>query len=146
MSVSNSDEREIRELIAAQAKRLSWSPDRPGDWEGYKSGFHPDALMVASSRPAKTQAVDAFLGRMKALAGGSLRSFAERALGGQVHVFGNIAVAIIAGETLENDKELNRDVSGYLLVKDADRWSIVAQAWDKATPEQCIPDAMLTPG
>jgi hypothetical protein len=142
----NSDEREIRDLIAVQAKRLSWTPDRPADWSGYKTGFHESAMMVASSRPAKTQAVDAFLERMKALAAGNLRSFAERALGGEVHVFGNIAVALIAGETLENDRELNRDVSGYLLVKDGGRWSIVAQAWDKATPERRIPDAMLSPG
>jgi hypothetical protein len=144
MSAPNTDESAIRELIRSQAKRLSWTRDTPADWESFKNGYLPNALMIASSRPARTQTVDEFLTRMKALSAGSLRSFAETALNGDVHVFGSIAVAIIAGETLENESEKNRDVSGYLLVKDGGGWRIVAQAWDKETTERRIPPAMST--
>jgi hypothetical protein len=142
MSAPDSDEIAIRELIRAQAKRLSWTRDTPADWDAFKSGYLPTALMIASARPARTQTVDEFLARMKVLSTGSLRSFAETALNGDVHVFGNVAVAIIAGETLENESERNRDVSGYLFVKDGDGWRIVAQAWDKETAERRIPPAM----
>ncbi len=138
------DENAIRELIREQARRLSWKEDRPADWDGFKSGFHAAAFMIASSRPARPQSVDEFLGRMKGLSQGSLRSFAEKAQNGAVHVFGNVAVALVAGETLENGQELNRDVSGYLLVKEDGRWRIAAQAWDKEKPDQKIPPAMLS--
>ena len=144
MSAPDSDEIAIRELIRTQAERLSWTSDTPADWDAFKSGYLPSALLIASARPARTQTVDEFLTRMKALSTGSLPSFAETALNGAVHVFGNIAVAIIAGETLENESERNRDVSGYLLVKEAGRWRIVAQAWDKETAERPIPPALST--
>lgn len=142
MSAPDPDETAIRELIRAQAKRLSWTRDTPADWNGFKGGCLPNALLIASARPARTQTVDEFLARMQALSTGSLQSFAETALNGAVHVFGNVAVAIIAGETLENESERNRDVSGYLLVKEAGHWKIVAQAWDKETAARPIPPAM----
>jgi hypothetical protein len=140
---TNDDISAIRELIRTQARRLSWAENRPADWDGFRSGFHPAAHMIASARPARPQSVDEFLGRMKDLSQGSLRSFAEKALGGKVFVFGNIAVALVAGETIENGRETNRDVSGYLLVKEDGRWRIAAQAWDKERPEQKIPPTML---
>jgi hypothetical protein len=99
--------------------------------------------MIASRRPAQAQTVATFLDRMKGLAASTLPGFEERALGGYVHVFGNIAVALVAGETRENAAEVNRDVSGYLLIKDGGRWKIAAQAWDKERPDLSIPKAML---
>ena len=140
----NNDENEIRELIRAQACRLSWTGDRPADWDAYKSGFLPGATMIASARPVRLQSVDSFLGRMRELSRGNLPSFEERALSGSVQVFGNVAVALMAGETLENGTEVNRDVSGYLLIKDSGRWYIAAQAWDKEKPDQKIPPVMLS--
>ena len=140
----NDDEIQIRDLVRAQANRLSWTRTQTADWEGYRAGFTADAVMIASARPARTQAVGAFLDRMKALSQGNLRDFQEKALGGSVHVFGNVAVALIAGQTLENGAELNRDVSGYLLVKEEGRWRIAAQAWDKEKPDQKIPPSMLS--
>lgn len=142
-SDSRRDEEEIRELIRAQAHRLSWAPDRPADWAAYGEAFLPGATMIASARPARPQAVDAFLGRMQELSRGSLRSFEEKALGGAIHIFGNVAVALVAGETRENGSEINRDVSGYLLVKEGGRWRIAAQAWDKEKPGQEIPPPLL---
>ena len=134
----------IRDLNRAQAERLSCTTARTADWEGYKSGFIPSAAMIASARPARPQSVAEFVERMKGLSQGSLKNFEEKSLGGQVCVFGNVAVALVAGETLENGGEVNRDVSGYLLVKEEGRWRIAAQAWDKEKPEQPSPPAMLS--
>ena len=134
----------IRDLIRAQAQRLSWRANRTADWDGFKGGFIASAAMIASARPARPQSIGEFVDRMKTLSQGSLRDFEEKALGGPIHVFGNVAVAlVVAGETLENGSETNRDVSGYLLVKEEGRWWIAAQAWDNEKPGQAIPAAML---
>lgn len=145
MSQSNTDDdvMAIRDLVQAQAQRLSWTATQTADWDGYKNGFMPFAAMIASARPARPQAVVEFLDRMKALSKGSLKNFEETALGGPVCVFGNVAVALIAGQTIENGSEVNRDVSGYLLIKEDGRWRIAAQAWDKEKPGSPIPPAML---
>lgn len=143
-SESKADEQAIRELVRAQARRLSWTAAQPADWEGYKEGYLPDGVMVASARPARAVPVDSFLERMKALSRGNLRTFEEKALNGVVHVFGSVAVALIAGETLENGSDVNRDVSGYLLVKEEGRWRIAAQAWDKERPDRKVPAEMLS--
>jgi hypothetical protein len=79
---------------------------------------------------------------MDNLATGALRSFEEKTLGMQVLAFGNIAVVLAASEMLENGKEVNHDVSGYLLVKDDGKWRIAAHAWDKATAEKPVPSAL----
>ena len=82
---------------------------------------------------------------MKSLSGSTLHDFQERALGGEIRIFGNVAVALVAGETRENGTDVNRDVSGYLLIKEGGRWLIAAQAWDKESPDRPIPKTMLDP-
>ena len=139
---TNSDENAILNLIRRQAARLSWTHDKAADWHGFADAFLPGAPMIASSRPPRPQPVGAFLERMKALAAGELRTFQEKALGGEVHIFGNVAVALVASETLENGSGINRDVSGYLLIKDGERWMIAAQAWDKEKPDRPIPASL----
>jgi len=140
-----SDEAAIREVIGRQAARLSWSRGSEADWEGFTNSFFPGAPMIASRRPAQPQTVASFVERMKSLAASALQDFQERALGGEIRVFGNVAVALVAGETLENRTEANRDVSGYLLIKDGGQWMIVAQAWDKEKADLPIPKEMLDP-
>ena len=141
---TNSDEYAILDLIHRQAARLSWSDDKAADWHGFADAFLPGAPMIASSRPPRPQSVDAFLERMKGLAAGELQTFQERALGSEVHIFGNVAVALVASETVENGSGINRDVSGYLLIKDGERWMIAAQAWDKERPDRPIPASLRT--
>ena len=77
---------------------------------------------------------------MNSVAQDSLRSFEEHTLGMQVLVFGNVAVVLAASEMLENETDVNRDVSGYLLVKDKGEWRIAAHAWDHATKAMPVPD------
>ena len=146
MDAAAHDEKAIRDLIESQAAQLSWSAQRAANWLGFADGFAAGAPMIASARPARLQSVAQFVERMKDLAGGSLRTFGERVLGGRILIFGNVAVALFAGETRENETEINRDVSGYLLIKDQGRWRIAAQAWDKERPGHPIPKAMLEPG
>ena len=60
-------------------------------------------------------------------------------LGTEVHVFGNVAVAVAACEMIENGGQANRGVEMLLLVKDEGAWRIVSQAWDAESPAKPIP-------
>lgn len=82
---------------------------------------------------------------MDGLAKAALRSFEEKTLGMQMLIFGNVAVVLAASEMLENGKDMNHDVSGYLLVKDEAKWRIAAHAWDKAGTDKPIPESLLQP-
>ena len=120
----------IRALIGAHFQGLRWSANTSPDWNTFRSDFLPDASLFGAARPVRRQTLDAFIERMKGVALGTLRSFEEKTLGMQVLAFGTIAVVLAASEMLENGKEVNHDVSGYLLVKDQGKWRIAAHAWD----------------
>ena len=49
--------------------------------------FLPGAPLYAAARPVKAQTAEAFVERMKGLAGNKLRSFAEAVLGVEVRIF-----------------------------------------------------------
>ncbi len=76
----------------------------------------------------------------RGLSGTSLRSLQETVLGVDIRVFGNIAIAAVAAEMVENETETNRSMEMLLLVKDGGSWKIVAQAWDKASAANPLPD------
>jgi ketosteroid isomerase-like protein len=133
------DVRAIQALIARQFASLSWSPGKPADWEAFAADFYPDAALYPAARPAKRQTVGAFVERMKGLAVTRLRSFKETVVGTEVHVFGNVAVALAACEITENDADVTRGVEALLLIKDAGRWQIVSQAWDAESDTKPIP-------
>jgi len=56
--------------------------------------------------------------------------------------FGNVAVVLAMSELLENGENVNHDISGYLLVKSDERWSIAAHAWDQAGDNKQVPDEL----
>ena len=135
------DQRAIRRLIGNHFSGLRWSEGTHPDWEAFTDDFLPDASLIPAARPARRQTLDAFVSRMQGVAQGSLRTFEEATLGMQILRFGNVAVVMAASEMLENAKEVNQDVSGYLLVKNDDgRWRIAAHAWDHATEQQPVPE------
>jgi ketosteroid isomerase-like protein len=129
----------IQALIARQFGSLCWTPGKQAAWEVFASDFHPDASLYPAARPAQRQTVQAFVARMQGLAATRLRSFEEAVLGTEVHVFGNIAVALAACEMTENAGDTNRGVEALLLIKDAGIWRIVSQAWDKESESKPIP-------
>jgi ketosteroid isomerase-like protein len=133
----------IKAIIARQFASLSWGRGRSGDWQAFAADFAPDALLYPAARPAKPQAVDAFVERMKGISQTTLLSFYEAVLGTRIHVFGNIAVSIVAAEMTENDAATNRNVEMLLLVKSEGAWRIVAQAWDRVTSSHPIPDELV---
>ncbi len=134
------DEKAIRAVIGAHFQGLKWTPTTQADWAKFAADFLPDASLFPAVRPARAKTLDAFIDRMKGVARGSLRAFEERTLGMQVLVFGNVAVVLAASELVENDTEVNHDVSGYLLVKDAGEWRIAAHAWDHASEQMPVPE------
>jgi ketosteroid isomerase-like protein len=139
------DVQAIEAVIARQFGSLNWDQGTDGKWETFAADFHPDAALFPAARPAKSQAVEDFIARMKGLAGTKLRSFREEVLGTHIHVFGNVALAVAACEITENEAEVNRGVEMLLLVRDEGRWRIVSQAWDTESPSKPIP-AFLTAG
>lgn len=128
------DVRGIRALIERQFKSLSWADGRRPDLTGFAADFTPDALLHPSLRPLRPQSIRQFSDRMASLAGTTLRSFEETVLASTVHVYGNVAVAVVACSNVENATETSRNVEMMLLVKDQGRWRIAAQAWDKDNP------------
>ena len=44
---------------------------------------------------------------------------------------------------IENNAEANRNVEMLLLLKSEGAWRIVAQAWDKVTPSNPIPEDLI---
>lgn len=136
---SGEDVQAIEAVIARQFGSLDWRANGSADWAGFASDFFPDASLYAAARPARAQTVEAFVDRMKNLAGTSLRAFRQRRLGADIHTFGNVAVVLAACENLENEAELTRGVEAMLLIKDQGAWRIVAQAWDRETEGNPIP-------
>lgn len=136
----NDDVRAIKTLIGTHFQGLRWTPTTAPDWAAFTADFLPDASLFPAARPVRRQTLNDFISRMNGLAQGKLRSFEEATLGMQILVFGNVAVVLAASEMLENGAEINRDVSGYLLVKDEGKWRIAAHAWDHASEENPIPE------
>jgi hypothetical protein len=137
------DVQAIEAVIARQFASLSWTPGTSADWDGFAADFLPEASLYPAARPAKRQTVEGFIERMKGLEGTQLRSFEEAVLGTEIHVFGNVAVALAVCEMTENGTEVNRSVEMLLLIKNAGVWQIVSQAWDRESPSQPIPVRLL---
>ncbi len=120
----------IRALIARQFASLSWQVGETPDLETFRGDFVENALLFASARPVRAQTVDEFSQRMQGLCGTTLKSFVEAVTGTRIMVFGNVAMAAVACENLENSDTISRNVEMILLVKDDGVWRIAAQAWD----------------
>ena len=138
------DVRAIEALVAQQFASLSWCRGNPADWDAFSRDFLPTATLYPSARPLKPQTVATFLERMRGLAEGKLGSFNETVLGTEVRIFGNVAVAVVACEVIENETELSRNVEMLLLLKEGGVWRIAAQAWDGEGDETPIPAALLS--
>ena len=144
MNISNStnDESAIRALIGAHFDGLKWTPTTQPDWEAFTADFLPDARLFPGARPVQAKTLGEFIERMNGVAQGSLHTFEEHTFGMQFLIFGNVAVVLAASEMLENETEVNHDVSGYLLVKNEGKWSIAAHAWDKASEQIPVPEEL----
>lgn len=137
------DVQAIKAIIARQFACLTWRRGTPADWNAFAVDFLPGATLYPAGRPPTCQTVQGFVERMKNLSETKLHSFKELELGSEVHVYGNVAVAVAVCEMTENDAEVNRGVEMLLLVKDEGVWRIVSQAWDRAGPSNPIPVHLL---
>jgi hypothetical protein len=133
------DKLAIRAVIARQFASLNWSEGSPADWDAFAADFFPSALLYPGARPARSQTVSAFLGRMKNLSETTLKRFREDLLGCDICVFGNIAMAAAVCEQSEDGAQPTRNVEMMLLVRNEGDWQIVSQAWDTESPAKPIP-------
>lgn len=143
LSISAADEAEIRALIGKHFDGMKWSPGTKPDWEAFSRDFLSGALLYPAARPVQARTLESFIERMNGVAAGNLHTFEEHTLGMQILAFGTVAVVLAASEMLENESEVNQDVSAYLLVKSDGAWRIAAHAWDKATEDQPVPEPLL---
>ena len=121
----------IAALIAEQFESLSWRPEQPPDLDKLISRFHDQAILAGAKRPVELQSATAFANRMMQLRNsGEMDSFLEVQKGFRVFIAGNVAVAVAGCEMQENQAQVTKDVSVFLLIKDQKRWKILAQAWD----------------
>jgi hypothetical protein len=139
---STEDEKAIQSLIGAHFDGLRWTPETDPDWKTFSADFLPDAKLFPAARPVQSKTLEEFIERMNSVAKGSLHTFEEHTLGMKILLFGNVAVVLAASEMLENETEVNHDISGYLLVKSDGKWRIAAHAWDKASDSQPVPEAL----
>ena len=131
----DADQADIRTLIGNHFEAMRWSPEEQVNWTTFADDFLPGATLYPASRPVQPKSLDEFIERMKGVAENLLHTFEEHTRGMEILFFGNVAVVLAASEMLENGTEVNRDMSGYLLVKNDGKWRIAAHAWDKATDD-----------
>ncbi len=137
------DEQQIRKLIGNHFEPMRWDDKSAPDWETFKADFLSDAILCGAARPAHVRTVDGFVERMETVARKNLSSFEEHTKGMKIMRFGNIAVVLAMSELLENGKEINHDISGYLLVKSEGHWLIAAHAWDQAAQDNPVPEDLI---
>ncbi|WP_315918336.1 nuclear transport factor 2 family protein [Mesorhizobium sp. SP-1A] len=137
------DSEAVRLLVARQFASLSWNEGRTADWDGFSADFLPGAMLFPAARPVASRTVPEFVARMKHLSTTTLPALEEEVRGMRVTVFGNVAVAAVACAVVENHAAAEETVEMMLLVKNEGRWRIAAQAWDKAGPDNPVPDSLL---
>lgn len=142
-SAPGADTKEIESIMARQLASMSWTKGGAPDPAAFGADFLTGARLYPSARPVRSQSVADFMARMNGLAATTLSSLHETTRGTWVRMFGNVAMAAVVCENLENAVEITRTVEMMLLVKDDGQWRIVAQAWDQETPAQPIPAEWL---
>jgi hypothetical protein len=141
--MDTNDHDAIRAIIDRQFGSLNWDPTTPANWNVFVGDFLPGASLYPAARPATPQKPEDFIERMKGLATSKLRSFKEAALGHEIRVFGNIAVAVAVCQITENETQVTRGIEMMLLVKTEGRWRIISQAWDNEADAKPIPADLL---
>ena len=138
------DIRAIEAIIVRQFGSLNWGAEDSAKWVEFAGDFFPGASLFSAARPATPQTVEAFIERMKGLSQTTLQSFNQSMLGSEVHVFGNVAVALGVCKNLENNTQVTRGVEAFLLIKDAGAGRIVSQAWDTESETNAIPEYLIS--
>lgn len=144
MDETDDDIHQIRAIIERQFAALSWSAGHGGDWSAFAGDFCEDAKLFPAKRPLAPLSVEAFLARMKGLAGGELRSLQEIVLKTDIKVVGNIANAAVLCGMIENATAISQTVEMLLLVKDDGAWRIAAQAWDRVDASESTDNLFMT--
>jgi hypothetical protein len=134
------DEAEIRSLIGAHFEAMRWGQSSEPDWDRFRKDFLPEAILLGAARPVTVRSLAGFIERMETVARANLQSFEEHTRSMKILRFGNVAVVLAMSELLENGEDVNYDISGYLLVKSDNRWSIAAHAWDQAGDDKPVPN------
>ena len=147
----------IDAIVNALYASVSFAAGQRPDWARFCSLFEPRALMVridprvtaqpASLReeaPFRVSAVNDYVTRTTAaIDSGALRAFTERELSRRTEVFGDLAQVFSAYERSADAGEAVRGINSMQLVKDGERWWIVALSWTDETERGPLPNRYL---
>lgn len=136
---------EIKGLCPAMYDAVTLTGERQPDWTKFQAQLHSRATLApASGGDAAILDAGTFIGGMAAqIESGELQSLEEREIACSAKIFGNTAavrstfVAAINGET-------RRGVTFAQIVREAGRWVILSAVWDNETPENPIPENLLS--
>lgn len=139
--MTTDNQSDILAVIRSLYEALDWDADKMPDWDSFKACFHETARLYPSARPLEAVDIDTFVERMDAQrANGNLSAFSETMLGEHIQVFGNVAVAFSAYETLMNHKTRSRGLNAFHMARDGGEWKVVSLAWDNEGEDQPLPD------
>ena len=94
--------------------------------------------------PFRVSAVNDYVTRTTAaIDSGALRAFTERELSRRTEVFGDLAQVFSAYERSADAGEAVRGINSMQLVKDGERWWIVALSWTDETERGPLPNRYL---
>ena len=140
----------IEGIVAGLYGSISFAPGDGPDWERLRSLFHPDGRLIPPASPAGSTAsvldVTTWCERSEAYideTGLREKGFLERELGKRTERFGKVAHVMSAYESLhaeDGGEPFSRGVNSIQLLREDDRWWILAIAWDVETDEQPIPE------
>ena len=136
------DEDEIRLLVRDHFEGMTWGERHAPDWDRFRSDFFPGAVLCGAARPAQLRSLEEFIDRMETVARKNLKSFEEHTRSIRILRYGNIAVVLAVSELLEDGTDVNRDVSGYLVIKSDGKWNIMAHTWDQESEDNPIPQEL----
>lgn len=132
------------EAIGAVCPRLyasvGWGEGKAPDWEAFRACCHPDILLVPMGTGAAAPlGLEAFIGGMEGQrTSGALRELEEIEIARAVTGYGNLA-SVRSTFVARIDGNERRGVTFAHLVRDGERWVIIATAWENEQEGEPLP-------
>jgi hypothetical protein len=144
-------------IVTAVYDSVSFEIGAGPDWDRFRSLFDPGAVLVRidaaltalpareRSEPAiSVNSIEQYVARTTAaIAKGALTAFTERELTRRTEVFADLAQVFSTYERSADAGEFHRGINSMQLVKDGDRWWIVALSWTDESDAIQLPNRYL---
>lgn len=136
------------EAIGSVCPRLyeavGWGEGRAPDWAAFRDCCHPNILLVPmGSGAAAPIGLEAFIDGMEAQrTSGAVRELREVEVGRAIEGYGNLA-SVRSTFVATIDGVERRGVTFAHLVREGERWVIVATAWENEREGEPLPSELV---